>query len=252
MFLNPFSFKGRIRRLEYGLSYLIYLVIFYGSGAVLVENDDFGIVYLIIVVPLLWFLFAQGAKRCHDLGESGFFQLIPFYVLWMVFADGKSRPNKWGHNPKHIEGGVHSDFLQLRVRLPEKTPLTLLIEGLPFVLLNVFLGLLMDHLMGYEIMAGVYGIGYAVITFLSYYLLLVFCFKGREIQSIRPFLFRHRLIYAVAVYILIRIYRVIFHEEIFGYGSWIVDVALVIGIWMSTYISILIYPLTNKKNQLNE
>jgi uncharacterized membrane protein YhaH (DUF805 family) len=51
-------------------------------------------------IPLLWFVWAQGAKRCHDLGQSGWYQIIPFYVLWMIFGSGKNGINRYGVNPK--------------------------------------------------------------------------------------------------------------------------------------------------------
>ena len=68
MFKNPFSFEGRIRRTEYGLSLIIatvgrVLIYFILSG---VSRDAVFIVNLIFQAPLLWFFWAQGAKRCHD------------------------------------------------------------------------------------------------------------------------------------------------------------------------------------------
>ena len=52
------------------------------------------------IIPMLWFLWAQGAKRCHDMDKNGWFQIIPFYVLWMIFIEGDSFLNKYGDNPK--------------------------------------------------------------------------------------------------------------------------------------------------------
>jgi uncharacterized membrane protein YhaH (DUF805 family) len=49
---------------------------------------------------MLWFLWAQGAKRCHDIGNSGWYQIIPFYVFWMLFANGQKETNQYGINPK--------------------------------------------------------------------------------------------------------------------------------------------------------
>lgn len=101
MFKNPFSFKGRIRRLEYGLSYLIYL----GSIfiiAMLMELTPGANILGILVLPLIWFMLAQGAKRCHDRGNSGIYQIIPLYGLWMIFADSDYGDNKYGPNPKGI------------------------------------------------------------------------------------------------------------------------------------------------------
>ena len=39
-------------------------------------------------------------KRCHDLGNSGWFQLIPLYGFWMIFQDGIKGNNEYGINPK--------------------------------------------------------------------------------------------------------------------------------------------------------
>jgi len=112
MFKSPFSFEGRIRRTEYGLSYLIYLAfsvpfnLFFNlsneepSGVVL-------IIFLLLLIPLMWFLLAQGAKRCHDRGNSGWFQIIPFYSLWMLFGNSDHGPNEYGPNPKG-EGNYNS------------------------------------------------------------------------------------------------------------------------------------------------
>lgn len=54
-------------------------------------------------LPVMWFLFAQGAKRCHDLGRSGWFQFIPLYVFWMLFQDGKPLANRYGASPKNLD-----------------------------------------------------------------------------------------------------------------------------------------------------
>lgn len=96
MFSSPFSFNGRIRRLEYGISFIIYYVA--AMTLPLLTNDSpiLGLGY----IPLLWFLWAQGAKRCHDRGNNGWFQIIPFYVFWMIFADGDRQNNEYGSSPK--------------------------------------------------------------------------------------------------------------------------------------------------------
>lgn len=100
MFKNPFSFEGRIRRTEYGLSFIImYVYAFIVGIFVAVVNGGDGLMYLMLV-PGYWFLWAQGAKRCHDLGHSGWWQLIPFYGLWMLFGNGEIENNEYGENPK--------------------------------------------------------------------------------------------------------------------------------------------------------
>lgn len=104
MFQDPFSFEGRIRRTEYCLSYIILIVCFFFMfGAVKLFAGIISIVAIFLIflyVAAMWFMLAQGAKRCHDRGNSGWFQLIPFYRLWLVFADSDYGPNKYGLNPK--------------------------------------------------------------------------------------------------------------------------------------------------------
>ena len=98
MFSNPFSFEGRIRRTEYGISFIIVLIINTILNALVASGDVplIGLAY----IPNLWFLWAQGAKRCHDVGNNGWWQIIPFYVFWMIFQNGQPGLNEYGRNPK--------------------------------------------------------------------------------------------------------------------------------------------------------
>lgn len=112
MFKNPFSFEGRIRRTEYGISYLIYLAV--SLPFQFIPNSDSSafspliIGFFIILIPLIWFMLAQGAKRCHDRGNSGWYQMIPLYGLWMLFGDSDHGQNEYGPNPKGI--GNHNEL----------------------------------------------------------------------------------------------------------------------------------------------
>ena len=98
MFNNLFSSRGRIRRLEYGLSVVFYFVGFTILDKMLTGSKASiaGFLY----IPLIWFVLAQGAKRCHDINNSGWCQIIPFYFLWMVFKEGTSGSNDYGSDPK--------------------------------------------------------------------------------------------------------------------------------------------------------
>lgn len=88
--------------MEYGISFFVYALI---MGAINIKTygtpNGMG-VYWIVFIPLLFFYLAQGAKRCHDIGKSGYYQLIPFYFLWLIFTDSQFGENEYGENPKGI------------------------------------------------------------------------------------------------------------------------------------------------------
>lgn len=103
MFKRPFSFDGRIRRLEYCISFIIYCIWDVGRVIMSKTSDPIPIVsifFLISFIPMIWFICAQNAKRCHDRGNSGWYQLIPFYFLVLLFGEGDEGENKHGDNPK--------------------------------------------------------------------------------------------------------------------------------------------------------
>lgn len=104
MFKRVFSFKGRIRRTEYGLSYIFFMIWYGLFSAATATNGDINpvlaLVVLLSIVPAYWFLWAQGAKRCHDRGNSGWYQIIPFYFFVMLFGGSDEGINDYGTSPK--------------------------------------------------------------------------------------------------------------------------------------------------------
>jgi uncharacterized membrane protein YhaH (DUF805 family) len=114
MFRHPFSFTGRIRRTEYGLSVIIVYVYAFIIGTIwgviiaatattYSDSDPDGFEMLLMyvfLIPAYWLLWAQGAKRCHDRNHSGWYQLIPFYVIWMLFVEGDRGENNYGEPAK--------------------------------------------------------------------------------------------------------------------------------------------------------
>lgn len=125
MFKAPFSFDGRIRRMEYFLSGIVSSVVasivwFIAFGSVMaavasgssvaaVGGSVFGIIVgMAVYVGVLWFGLAQGTKRLHDLDKSGWMILLMFvplvnffFGLYMLFADGTVGPNQFGADPKN-------------------------------------------------------------------------------------------------------------------------------------------------------
>lgn len=99
MFSKLFSFDGRIRRTEYAISFIVYALIS-PILYVVIESGEFPIL-VFPYLTLFGIILAQGAKRSHDLGKSGWMQFLPLYVLWLVFEKGDNGINKYGKNPKN-------------------------------------------------------------------------------------------------------------------------------------------------------
>ena len=94
MFSAVFSFDGRIRRLEYGLTFIAYM--FMSFILALLSEAELYILWLIFYVPVMWILYAQGAKRCHDMGYNGWWQIVPFFFLVMIFGKQEPQINQYG------------------------------------------------------------------------------------------------------------------------------------------------------------
>ncbi len=97
------DFKGRARRQEFWMFFLINFLISIGinilSVAIAPELAILGTLYsLAVLVPSL----AVGVRRMHDVGKSGWFYIIPFYNLILACTDSEDGPNDWGPNPKGI------------------------------------------------------------------------------------------------------------------------------------------------------
>ncbi|HMU69369.1 MAG TPA: DUF805 domain-containing protein [Chitinophagales bacterium] len=111
MFTAPFSFEGRINRAEYGKSFGLYIVVAIIMNAIIANMLSQGALFLLLLyIPLVWFFLAQSVKRAHDLGNSGWYVLIPFYTIYLLFPLGQHGSNKYGPNPDGIgEDTYYSD-----------------------------------------------------------------------------------------------------------------------------------------------
>lgn len=105
MFKSPFSLNGRIGRLEYAITFLAFVLAYLFLMFLSYNADEIGgVIILVTLLPTFWCLWAQGVKRCHDLGKDGWWQLIPFYIFAMFFQEGQAEPNEFGHAVKGVGG----------------------------------------------------------------------------------------------------------------------------------------------------
>ena len=96
--MNFLWFSGRCGRLTFFLTWLVTNV---GIGVADYlskgkTHTPEGYLYLLIILVCVWVAICVGAKRCHDLGHNGWWQIIPFYGLWLLFAEGDPDDNEYG------------------------------------------------------------------------------------------------------------------------------------------------------------
>lgn len=104
MFRRLFTCKGRIRRLEFGLSYILFNVFYYLLIYTMMTVTGSKELPLISVIPILGLFilyWLQGIKRCHDLCKSGWWIIIPlFNPFGLLFLKGYEGINEYGTDPK--------------------------------------------------------------------------------------------------------------------------------------------------------
>jgi uncharacterized membrane protein YhaH (DUF805 family) len=247
MFKNPFSFAGRIRRLEYGISYLIHIVLF-TLGALFFDTIDKGeYLFFFLLIILKWFIFAQGAKRSHDIGNSGFLQLIPFYIIMLIFAEGTVGSNKYGLNPKEFpfQGYKKESF---QINLPEnKTFIGILNQLVTLVLLNtLIISLCIYYLKQHETL--LYVLSLISIIGCCFLALSAINYKDYFSQA-RLYLNAQRVAYSLLLYLGVRLFGVVFLLHKFDIDLLFYEGFYIIIILVTTYISYLLYSTFLKKNR---
>ncbi|MDC3267823.1 DUF805 domain-containing protein [bacterium] len=109
VFTNYAKFDGRASRSEYWWFYLAYMVAIYPIA--LIDVVIFGLESEILCFSPLYYLFtfipwiAVSIRRMHDLGKSGWYNLIPIYSLILLASEGESMPNSYGPVPTNTRNG---------------------------------------------------------------------------------------------------------------------------------------------------
>lgn len=251
MFKNVFSFSGRIRRTEYGVSYILVFVSMFGWANI---NSFFEVIAFHILVQLIaiyWFLFSQGSKRCHDMGKSGFYQLIPFYFFAMILSEGENRSNKYGQDPKLVELREKELSISRKnnsIEIPGdkqiETIASELISGILLIVLAIALLTYFIHPEGWP-----YFIVESLLVVAGYYLMLVLGFKREIMPKSSKFFILHRAIFSIGFYIVLLTYKTYSYNltdfNILSIGE---AVSYILSIYILTYIP---YYIFNKRKTLN-
>jgi uncharacterized membrane protein YhaH (DUF805 family) len=103
------GFAGRARRSEYWY-WLLFTVVLTTAASLLdrpLMNRSAGIVSIIVGLVLILPNLAVGCRRLHDIGRSGWWQLIGLtgiggIVLLVFFAMDSQGDNRYGPSPKPI------------------------------------------------------------------------------------------------------------------------------------------------------
>jgi uncharacterized membrane protein YhaH (DUF805 family) len=112
------DFTGRARRTEFWMFVLFNVLIsivlrivdnlIFGNSSGVSGGGPLGLLYsLAVLLPSI----AVSARRLHDIGRSGWWQLIAIIpiigwilvIVWYATA-GRTEPNQWGANPKAESG----------------------------------------------------------------------------------------------------------------------------------------------------
>lgn len=247
MFQNPFSFKGRIRRTEFGLSYLLVIVISYGTGIFASLVEEYNLAVAGLYIGAYWLLFAQGAKRCHDMGQSGWFQIVPFYIFVMLFSEGERKTNRFGGDPKLEE--LERDQQKRRgSNYPTKEEI---LEGVPMSLsvsqlLTVVLATILITLVlttSLENQTLVYWMEMFFLI-LGYFVLLWITHKGQPLSR-HPWFYRaQRMAFALLSLLLYNLYLFTFTPGMLqGYSIELLvfDISYILNTFIITYVPYLVY-----------
>jgi uncharacterized membrane protein YhaH (DUF805 family) len=128
---NYANFNGRARRKEFWM-YVLFNTIFIISAMILdktlgltpvisiTDEISYGPIYIIYGLAVFIPGLAVIVRRLHDVGKSGWMYLIgliplvgSIWILVLLVTDSKPGENKWGPNPKEVDGSFDSGDITL-------------------------------------------------------------------------------------------------------------------------------------------
>lgn len=111
-FQRIFSFKGRLRRTYLFLLSILYTSLLLSGIFCLCSEDEIltpvmKFLGVLLILTSLWIMIAAKARRCHDLGHSGWYQLMvlipllgPIINIYILLGQGMPVSNEYGPNPR--------------------------------------------------------------------------------------------------------------------------------------------------------
>ncbi len=90
------TFSGRATRSEYWYFQLFYLIV--AITLALIPSQTTGILLNLVVIAFIVPLTSAACRRMHDVGKSGWFQIIPFYGLYLACQPSVG-DNEYGPRP---------------------------------------------------------------------------------------------------------------------------------------------------------
>lgn len=96
---NYFNFKGRARRKEFWMFGLCYMGVLIAGGVcqrLLAIPHFYNVLTLLMAIPSI----SVTVRRMHDVGKSGWYQLIPIYSFILMCSEGDRGSNNYGPDPK--------------------------------------------------------------------------------------------------------------------------------------------------------
>ena len=254
MFKKPFSFKGRIRRLEYVISHFILLISFIVYLSIQEKIDPSADIFVFSLIPSIWFIIAQRTKRSHDMGNSGLFQFIPFFGIIMAFADGDKGPNKYGLNPKEPNKGLgHKKRINLKLFIPpNKNIWNSLTKIWSWALITALLIVFSVFIFKYTEIPIVMILWFFICCMYSIFILI--SYKREPLPNDLNYLFYQRLFYCLLVYLNIRLYGFLGNNfELYPY-SFLREIALISSFVVITYLIGFLYKslFVSSQNLINK
>ncbi len=95
--LGNLSTDGRLTRRGFLVHFVFCLVLV--AVFVRISSPHVGLSFGLLAIGF-WIFLSGVIRRTHDVGLSGWFILVPFYNVWLLFAPGQSADNKYGRNPR--------------------------------------------------------------------------------------------------------------------------------------------------------